>query len=90
MRGDQGHTLGKGEIKLPDDLQALVNRVFVAQINERPIVRIVVDQVDAATNASASLVIQLDDVREQWLTLDYGHATFWKNRSLEQVCFKVG
>ena len=74
VRGDQRHALREREIELADDLQALVDRVFVADVDQRPVVVVVVDQIDAAADPPPGLMIQLDDVREQGLTLEHGEA----------------
>ena len=71
MRGDQRHALRERKIELPDDLQALVDRVFVADVDQRPVVVVIVDQIDAAADPPPRLMIQLDDVRKQGLTLDH-------------------
>ena len=83
VRGDQRLALRERKIELPDDLQALVDRVLVADVDQRPVVVVVVDQVDAATDPPPSLVVQLDDVREQRLTLQHGHAnpSYRRNRA---------
>ena len=39
VRGDQRHAFRERKIELADDLQALVDRVFVADVDERPVVR---------------------------------------------------
>jgi hypothetical protein len=71
--GDQRHALGKGKIELADNLQALIDRIFIADVDESPIVVVVVDQINAATDPAASLVVQLNDVREQGLTFENCH-----------------
>ena len=69
VRGDQRDALREREIKLPNDLEAVVDCVFVADVDERPIVVVVVDQIDAATDPPPGLMIQLNDMRKQRLTL---------------------
>ena len=64
VRGDQRLALAEREIELADQLDAVVDRVLVADVDERP-VGLVVDQVDAAADPPPGLVIQLDDVRKQ-------------------------
>ena len=71
VRGDQRDALREREIELPDDLQALVDRVFEADVDQRPTAVIIVNQIDAAANPPPRLMIQLDDVRKNGLTLDH-------------------
>ena len=74
VRGDQRHALRERKIELADDFQALVDRVFVADVDQRPVAVVVVDQIDAATDPPPGLMVQLDDVRKEGLTLEHGDA----------------
>ena len=74
VRGDQRHAFREREVELADDLQAVVDRVFVADVDEGPVVLVIVDEIDAAADPPPGLVIQLDDVRKQRLALENGHA----------------
>ena len=72
VRGDQRLALREREVELPDDLEALVDRVFVADVDQGPAAVVVVDQVDGAADPPPGLMVQLDDVREEGLTLEHG------------------
>ena len=72
VRGDQRHALREREVELPDDLEALVDRVFVADVDQRPTAVVVVNQIDRAADPPPGLVVQLDDVGEDGLTLEHG------------------
>jgi hypothetical protein len=74
VRRDQRDTLRKWKIKLPNNFKAIVDRILIADIDKRPIVVVVVDQINAATDPPPGLMIQLNDMREQRLTLQNGHA----------------
>ena len=64
----------------------LVDRVFVADVDERPVVVVVVDQIHAAAgHPPPSLVVQLDDVRKQRLPLQNGHAKSFVVRKLSNA-----
>ena len=74
VRGDQRLALGERKIELPDELEALVDRVFVADVDQRPAAVIIVDQIDGAADPPPGLMVQLDDVREDGLALEHGEA----------------
>ena len=71
VRGDQQLAVRERKIHLPHQLDDLVDRLFVANIDEHP-VRSVEDQIHAATDAMPGLVVQLDHVREDRLPLEHG------------------
>ena len=43
VRGDQRHALREGKVQLPDDLEALVHGVFVADVDQRPTAVIIIN-----------------------------------------------
>lgn len=58
------------EVELTDDLDNFIDRVFVTDIDQNPLTR-VVHQIDAAAHDVAHLVVQLDYVRENRLALQH-------------------
>lgn len=56
MRGDQRYALGERKVELSNQLNAIVDGVFEADVDQRPFV-LVVNQVNAARYAPPRLVI---------------------------------
>ena len=52
-------------IQIEDDINNYPDGIFVADIEQGPLV-FVVDQVDAAADPPPGLVVQLDNMRKQW------------------------
>jgi hypothetical protein len=72
VRGDQRDALREGEVELADDFEALVDGVFVADVDQGPAAIIIVNQVDRAADAAAGLLVELDDVGEDGVALEHG------------------
>ncbi len=71
MRGDQHLALRERKVELADQLDDLVDRLFVADVDQQPLGP-VEDQVDVAAHALAGLVVHFDDVGEDGLPLEHG------------------
>ena len=66
VRGDDHLAGGQVEIHLPDQLDDLVDRVEVADVDEQELAA-AVDEIDVDAQAPAGLVVHLDDVGEEIL-----------------------
>src|SRR5262249_7808152 len=56
---------------LSNDFQTLIDGIFVTNVDQRPAAVVVVNQIHAAADSPPSLVIKLDDVRENRLAFDH-------------------
>jgi crotonobetainyl-CoA:carnitine CoA-transferase CaiB-like acyl-CoA transferase len=70
MRGDQRFAPRQGEVQLADQLDDLLDRIFVTDIDQNPLVA-VEDQVHIAAQNMSRLVIYLDHVRKNGATLKH-------------------
>jgi hypothetical protein len=87
MRGDEIFAVGEEKIHLPDQFDEFVDSIFVADIEQHP-VGFVVDEVDATTEPTASLIIQLDHVRKHIPTRDH-IGTFKIGEKRSERCFFI-
>src|SRR5262249_40784777 len=69
--GDERLALAERKVELADKLNALVDGVFVANVNESPFL-VVINQIDRARKPPLSLVVQLDDMRKQGGSCNHG------------------
>ena len=70
VRGDQRLAVRQRKVELANQLDDLVDRLFVADVDQQPFGP-VVDQVDVAAQPLTGLVVDFDDVREDRLPLDH-------------------
>ena len=71
VRGDQHLAVRQREIELADQLDDLVDRLLVADVDQQPL-GVVVDQVDVAAQALARLDVHFDHVGKDRLALEHG------------------
>ena len=64
VRGDQRFAFAERKIELANEIDHVVHGVFVADVEEGPLL-VVVDQVRAAGNPPPRLVVEFDNVREE-------------------------
>ena len=70
VRGDQELALREREVERADEFDHLVERVLLADVDERPL-GAAVDEVDVHPERPAGLEVQLDHAGEQVLPLDH-------------------
>ena len=58
VRGDQSDAFREWEIELTDDFQALVDGVFIADVDQGPIICVIIDKIDTTANPPARLMIE--------------------------------
>ncbi len=71
VRGDERLAFAKRKVEFADEVDDVVDGVFVADVEEGPCV-VVVDQVGAAGDAAARLMVEFDDVGEEGSPLEHG------------------
>ncbi len=62
--------LRQAKIHLPDDVDNVIDGVFVADVDQHPFLGIM-HEIDTAPQAPAGLVVHFDDVREEFRTLSH-------------------
>ena len=72
VRGDQCDTFRKREIELADQFNTFINRIFVANVDQRPLARVAVNQVNAAADPPPGLMVKFNNVRKNRSPFEHG------------------
>ena len=84
MRGKECFALGKREVQITNQVNDLVDIVFIADVDEQPLV-LIINQVEIATDQVPGLDIQFDDIWENRFASDH----VWFFRNLRSKTLKV-